>query len=173
MYLDGSIYMGLSDAGRVCLDLGMANRHGLIAGASGTGKTVTMKVMAESFSDAGVPVFLCDVKGDVSGLCAPGAQSEGMEKRIDKMTPKQWMLWQIAGGVAVGAVCVGSLFILGQEMSAYSLILAAVLAILMPRYLERAWRRKLTTARYAMAAAMLVGLAVMAVVMLTRGGITK
>ena len=84
MYLDGSIYMGLSDEGRVCLDLGMANRHGLIAGASGTGKTVTMKVMAESFSDAGVPVFLCDVKGDVSGLCAPGAQSEGMEKRIDK-----------------------------------------------------------------------------------------
>ena len=84
MYLDGTIYMGLSDEGRVCLDLGMANRHGLIAGASGTGKTITMKVMAESFSDAGVPVFLCDVKGDVSGLCAPGAQSEGMEKRIDK-----------------------------------------------------------------------------------------
>ena len=84
MYLDGSIYMGLSDEGRVTLDLGMANRHGLIAGASGTGKTVTMKVMAESFSVAGVPVFLCDVKGDVSGLCAPGAQSEGMEKRIDK-----------------------------------------------------------------------------------------
>ena len=84
MYLDGSIYMGLSDAGRVCLDLRMANRHGLIAGASGTGKTVTMKCMAESFSDAGVPVFLCDIKGDVSGLCAPGAQSEGMEKRIDK-----------------------------------------------------------------------------------------
>ena len=57
MYLDGSIYMGLSDEGRVCLDLGMANRHGLIAGASGTGKTVTMKVMAESFSDAGCRCF--------------------------------------------------------------------------------------------------------------------
>ena len=51
--------------------------------------------------------------------------------------------------------------------------MAALLALLLPRYLERAWRRKLTTARYAMAAAMLVGLAVMAVVMLTRGGITK
>ena len=43
-----------------------------------------MKVMAESFSDAGVPVFLCDVKGDVAGICAPGVSSEGMEKRIDR-----------------------------------------------------------------------------------------
>ena len=84
MYCDNSIYLGLSDGSRICMDLGMANRHGLIAGASGTGKTITMKVMAESFSDAGVPVFLCDVKGDVSGLCAPGEQSAGMEKRIDK-----------------------------------------------------------------------------------------
>lgn len=85
MYLgDGNLYLGLSDEGRVNLPLKMANRHGLIAGASGTGKTITMKVMAESFSDAGVPVFLCDVKGDVSGLAQAGAQSEGMEKRIDK-----------------------------------------------------------------------------------------
>ena len=66
------------------LALNMCNRHGLIAGASGTGKTITMKVMAESFSDAGVPVFLCDVKGDVAGICAPGVSSEGMEKRIDR-----------------------------------------------------------------------------------------
>ena len=84
MYTDNEIYLGLADGQRVKMALNMANRHGLIAGASGTGKTITMKVMAESFSDAGVPVFLCDVKGDVSGLCAPGAQSEGMEKRIDK-----------------------------------------------------------------------------------------
>jgi len=84
LYTNNAIYLGLSDTGRVMLDLGMANRHGLIAGASGTGKTITMKVMAESFSDAGVPVFLCDIKGDVSGLCVPGAQNEGMEKRIDK-----------------------------------------------------------------------------------------
>ncbi len=84
MYTDGSIYVGLADGQRVTMALGMANRHGLIAGASGTGKTVTMKVLAESFSDAGVPVFLCDIKGDVSGLCEPGKQSEGMEKRIDK-----------------------------------------------------------------------------------------
>ena len=85
MYLDQKLYLGLSDDGqRVELPLHMANRHGLIAGASGTGKTITMKVMAESFSDAGVPVFLCDIKGDVSGLCEPGEYNAGMEKRIDK-----------------------------------------------------------------------------------------
>ncbi len=83
MFTDNGIYLGLSGEERVVLDLGMANRHGLITGATGTGKTVTMKVLAESFSDAGVPVFLCDVKGDVSGLCSPGAKTEGMEKRID------------------------------------------------------------------------------------------
>lgn len=84
MYIDGKIYMGLAEGERVTLPLSMCNRHGLIAGASGTGKTITMKAMAESFSDAGVPVFLCDVKGDVSGLAMPGVSSEGMEKRIDK-----------------------------------------------------------------------------------------
>ena len=84
MYTDGKIYMGLANNQRVNMELGMSNRHGLIAGASGTGKTITMKAMAESFSDAGVPVFLCDVKGDVSGLASPGVSGEGMEKRIDK-----------------------------------------------------------------------------------------
>ena len=84
MYRDGKIYLGLADGQQVTMELNMSNRHGLIAGASGTGKTITMKVMAESFSDAGVPVFLCDVKGDVSGLAAPGVSSESMEKRIDK-----------------------------------------------------------------------------------------
>ena len=85
MYENGKIYMGLSDAGeKVYMELSQSNRHGLIAGASGTGKTVTMKVMAESFSDAGVPVFMCDVKGDVSGMAEEGADSEGMQKRIDK-----------------------------------------------------------------------------------------
>ena len=85
MYKNGKIYMGLDDNGQqVTMELNMSNRHGLIAGASGTGKTITMKVMAESFSDAGVPVFLCDVKGDVSGLAACGASSESMEERIDK-----------------------------------------------------------------------------------------
>ena len=84
MYTQEGIYLGLADGQPVMMNTKMANRHGLIAGASGTGKTITMKVLAESFSDAGVPVFLCDVKGDVSGLCEPGVSSSGMEKRIDK-----------------------------------------------------------------------------------------
>ena len=87
MYENGKIYMGIADTeekDRVYMLLNQSNRHGLIAGASGTGKTVTMKVMAESFSSAGVPVFMCDVKGDVSGMCEPGADNAGMQKRIDK-----------------------------------------------------------------------------------------
>ena len=84
MYRDGKLYLGLAGDQQVTMELNMSNRHGLIAGASGTGKTITMKVMAESFSDAGVPVFLCDVKGDVSGLAAPGVPSDSMEKRIDQ-----------------------------------------------------------------------------------------
>ncbi|MCR5825603.1 MAG: DUF853 domain-containing protein [Oscillospiraceae bacterium] len=84
MYTQQGVYLGLAGEKRVHLDLSMANRHGLIAGASGTGKTITMKVLAESFSDAGVPVFLCDIKGDVSGLAEAGEDSEGMQKRIDR-----------------------------------------------------------------------------------------
>ena len=94
MYENGKIYMGLAGDKRVELALNMCNRHGLIAGASGTGKTVTMKVMAESFSDAGVPVFLCGVKGDVAGICAPGQSSEGMEKRIDKFGLRDRFVYQ-------------------------------------------------------------------------------
>ena len=60
----------------------MANRHGLIAGATGTGKTVTARVLAEAFSEMGVPVFLADVKGDLAGIYAPGNDSEDMQKRI-------------------------------------------------------------------------------------------
>ena len=59
----------------------MANRHGFICGATGTGKTITLKVLAESFSDMGVPVFLADVKGDLSGMITPGADSEDMIER--------------------------------------------------------------------------------------------
>lgn len=60
----------------------MANRHGLIAGATGTGKTVTLQVMAESFSRAGVPVFLADVKGDLSGVGRPGGGSARIQERV-------------------------------------------------------------------------------------------
>src|SRR3954470_24449213 len=60
----------------------LANRHGLITGATGTGKTVTLQVMAERFSAIGVPVFMADVKGDLSGLAAAGATSPKMEQRL-------------------------------------------------------------------------------------------
>lgn len=70
---------------RVYLEPGMANRHGLIAGATGTGKTVTLKVVAESFSDMGVPVFVTDIKGDLSGMCAPGAENKHIRRSIDTM----------------------------------------------------------------------------------------
>ena len=62
----------------------LANRHGLVTGATGTGKTITIKVMAESFSDAGVPVFLSDIKGDLTGMSVPGNNTEDMQKRITK-----------------------------------------------------------------------------------------
>ena len=70
--------------------LNQANRHGLVAGASGTGKTVTLKVMAEGFSHAGVPVFLADAKGDVRGMCQPGEDSEKMQARIAKFGIEGW-----------------------------------------------------------------------------------
>ena len=61
--------------------LARANRHGLVAGATGTGKTVTLQVMAEQFSAAGVPVFCADVKGDLSGICvAATPEGKGLEK---------------------------------------------------------------------------------------------
>ncbi len=68
------IFIGLASNGeRQVLKLGRANRHGLVAGATGTGKTVTLQTMAEQFSAAGVPVFLADVKGDLSGICMAGS----------------------------------------------------------------------------------------------------
>ena len=72
-------------ADRVYLEPSMANRHGLIAGATGTGKTVTLKVLAESFSDMGVPVFVADIKGDLSGMCAPGIENKHIKRSIDTM----------------------------------------------------------------------------------------
>ncbi|GAA3751489.1 DUF853 domain-containing protein [Terriglobus aquaticus] len=63
----------------------MANRHGLVAGATGTGKTVTLQVMAEAFSSIGVPVFAADVKGDLSGISMPGAASDKFDARLTKL----------------------------------------------------------------------------------------
>ena len=68
----------------------MANRHGIITGASGSGKTITLKVMAESFSDAGVPVFLADVKGDLAGTAVKGEVNEAIQKRLDKLAIKDF-----------------------------------------------------------------------------------
>ena len=85
MLKDGKIWIANTENGEPMYLLPkMANRHGLIAGATGTGKTVTLKVLAESFSDMGVPVFLADVKGDIAGMVKPGVDSEDMQKRIQK-----------------------------------------------------------------------------------------
>ena len=82
MLQDGKIWVGTSENGPVWLLPSMSNRHGLIAGATGTGKTVSLKVLAESFSDMGVPVFLSDIKSDLSGMVKPGVRSEGIDKRL-------------------------------------------------------------------------------------------
>jgi DNA helicase HerA-like ATPase len=63
----------------------MSNRHGLIAGATGTGKTVSLQVLAESFSAMGVPVFLADVKGDLAGISQPGGQSAKVQERVKEL----------------------------------------------------------------------------------------
>ena len=84
MYNENKIWIAKSGDEKVFIYPKMANRHGMIAGATGTGKTVTLKVLAESFSECGVPVFLADVKGDLAGMCAPGIDTEDMRKRIEK-----------------------------------------------------------------------------------------
>ena len=90
MYLNNKILVGKSDKKELSILLDKANRHGLITGASGSGKTITLKVMAESFSDAGVPVFLADVKGDIAGTCLKGEASEALEKRLKKLGIKDF-----------------------------------------------------------------------------------
>jgi DNA helicase HerA-like ATPase len=85
----GTIFLGKSGDKKICIYPKMANRHGMICGATGTGKTITLKVLAESFSDMGVPVFLADVKGDLAGFCKPGADSEDMQARIERFGLKE------------------------------------------------------------------------------------
>ena len=85
MYLNNKILLGKNDKNESNLLLNMMNRHGLITGASGSGKTITLKVIAESLSDAGVPVFLSDVKGDIAGTAYMGEESESLTKRIEKL----------------------------------------------------------------------------------------
>jgi hypothetical protein len=94
-------------SGNVCLLPKYGNRHGLVAGATGTGKTVTLMTLAEGFSRIGVPVFLADVKGDVAGLAMPGALNEKLQARIAQLGIADykseaapvvfWDLWGKAG----------------------------------------------------------------------------
>lgn len=84
MVLQDKIWLGTSKEGQVTLLKQMANRHGLISGATGTGKTVTLQVLAEGFSKLGVPVFLADIKGDLAGLCLPGELNEKIQKRLEQ-----------------------------------------------------------------------------------------
>ena len=82
----------------------MANRHGLVTGATGTGKTVTLQKLAESFSASGVPVFMADVKGDLTGVAMAGQSSEKLQERLAKIGVTDWqpqsnpvVLWDIFG----------------------------------------------------------------------------
>src|SRR5579872_3920620 len=81
---DGKIFVGKggSDA---WLALALANRHGLVTGATGTGKTVSLQVLAEGFSRAGVPVFAADIKGDLSGIAMPGDAKPDFVKRAQQL----------------------------------------------------------------------------------------
>jgi DNA helicase HerA-like ATPase len=84
MHEDGKIFIGRSTKPEY-LDLRLANRHGLITGATGTGKTVSLQVLAEGFSNAGVPVFAADIKGDLSGIAAPGNGKEPLVRRAKEI----------------------------------------------------------------------------------------
>ncbi|MGE5540308.1 MAG: helicase HerA-like domain-containing protein [Gemmatimonas sp.] len=77
----GRILVGTGET-RLLLPLSVANRHGLIAGATGTGKSTTLRILAEGFSAAGVPVFMADVKGDLAGIAQPGAPNPKIEQRV-------------------------------------------------------------------------------------------
>jgi DNA helicase HerA-like ATPase len=81
---DDSVLIGFSGQPEQLL-LNRANRHGLVAGATGTGKTVTLQILAQGLSDAGVPVFAADVKGDLSGIAAPGSPNEKLMARAASM----------------------------------------------------------------------------------------
>ena len=86
---DGLILIGCSKSGRdlapECIELALANRHGLVTGATGTGKTVTLQVLAEGFSAAGVPVFAADIKGDLSGIAAKGEPTPKLVERAEEI----------------------------------------------------------------------------------------
>lgn len=85
MYINDKLLMGKNDKKEMYILPKMANRHGLITGASGSGKTISLKVMAESFSSAGVPVFMVDVKGDLAATCKVGEMNDNVKGRVEKL----------------------------------------------------------------------------------------
>ncbi|HEX3486578.1 MAG TPA: helicase HerA-like domain-containing protein, partial [Micropepsaceae bacterium] len=99
---DQKIFIGKGDA-PAWLTLELANRHGLVTGATGTGKTVSLQVMAEGFARAGVPVFAADIKGDLSGISEVGEQKDFIVKRAADMglvfQPDQFstVFWDVFG----------------------------------------------------------------------------
>src|ERR1700712_4757051 len=84
VFQDDKIFVGKS-AKPEYLTLKLANRHGLVSGATGTGKTVTLQVLAEGLSNAGVSVFAADIKGDLSGVAAAGEARDGFVQRAREM----------------------------------------------------------------------------------------
>ena len=92
MYFNDKILVGKNDEKEAYILPKMANRHGIISGASGSGKTITLKVLAESFSDARVPVFLVDVKGDLAGTALKGTMNSNIESRIEKLKLENYEL---------------------------------------------------------------------------------
>ena len=101
---DNNILLGGTGSKQITLNAGMANRHGLITGATGTGKTVTLQVLAESFSRLGVPVFTADVKGDLSGLAGPGKTHPKVDERLEyiqisdhSFEPSPTVFWDVYG----------------------------------------------------------------------------
>jgi len=103
MAADNTLFLGAGTAPQY-LELSRANRHGLIAGATGTGKTVTLQILAEGFAERGVPVFLADVKGDLSGMCQPGEAKDFLLKRAEKIGladyrfhPSPVIFWDVFG----------------------------------------------------------------------------
>ena len=92
--MNQALLVAKNDTAELCLLPAMANRHGLITGATGTGKTVTLQSLAEQFSNLGVPCFMSDVKGDLSGIAQPGGDNPKVNERLEKLGLKDTHTFQ-------------------------------------------------------------------------------